>query len=74
MDIKPVYAPCSRCGAARKEKMYRGSDLRKVRQLAGLTLREMAKRVKKSAAFISDVELGRRRASAEVVAAYEALS
>lgn len=37
-----------------------GKSLRSVRQAKGMTLRELARKLELSAAFVSDVELGRR--------------
>jgi transcriptional regulator with XRE-family HTH domain len=45
-----------------------GERIRELREREDLSLRELAKRVGKSAAFLSDVELSRRHPSAEVLA------
>jgi transcriptional regulator with XRE-family HTH domain len=45
-----------------------GQRLRELRQAQDLSLREFAKRLGRSAAFLSDVELGRRFPSPEVLA------
>lgn len=48
--------------------MSLGQRLRTLREAKDLSLRELAKRVDKSAAFLSDIELGRRFPSDEVLA------
>ncbi len=45
-----------------------GQRIRTLREEKDLSLRELAKRVDKSAAFLSDIELGRRFPSDEVLA------
>jgi transcriptional regulator with XRE-family HTH domain len=45
-----------------------GAFIRRLRDETDLSLREFAKRLDRSAAFISDVELGRRHPSEEVLA------
>jgi len=51
----------------------RGADLRRVREAADVRIRELARQSRFSPAYLSDIELGRRNASPEVVALYEAL-
>lgn len=63
--------PCPRCGTA--QKVVNGAWLRHRRQTAGLSLRDMAKRLGLSAPYISDVELKRRHALPHIVKGYEAL-
>jgi transcriptional regulator with XRE-family HTH domain len=46
-----------------------GLKLRQLRENAQISLRALAKRLKVSAAFLSDVELGRRHPSARILAA-----
>lgn len=43
-----------------------GSSLRHVRRIQGLTLRELARRIKISASYLSDIELNRRTPSLPV--------
>ena len=45
--------------------------LRHIRQAAGVSLREAARRFAFSAAYLSDVELGRRRATDVIVGQYQ---
>jgi DNA-binding transcriptional regulator YiaG len=68
--LKPTL-PCPCCGAPRRG--YAGADLRAVREAAEVAVRELARRSGVSSTHLSDVELGRRRATPAVVAAYEGL-
>lgn len=45
-----------------------GQKIRELREAKDISLRELAKRVELSAAFLSDIELGRRFPSDEVLA------
>lgn len=45
-----------------------GQKIRELREAKDVSLRELAKRVELSAAFLSDIELGRRFPSGEVLA------
>lgn len=63
--------PCSTCGTPKA--VVSGAWLRWRRREAGLTLREMARRLGYSAPYICDVELSRRACSPKIKAAYEAL-
>jgi transcriptional regulator with XRE-family HTH domain len=64
--------PCSQCGAQRS--VINGAWLREVRKSAGLTLREMARRVGMSAAYICDIERNRRNCLPAMRDAYEHLT
>lgn len=64
-------AACPTCGTPRS--VINGRWLRHERELAGLTLREMAQRLGFSAAFLCDVEHDRRNCSPKVREAYEGL-
>jgi transcriptional regulator with XRE-family HTH domain len=63
--------PCHACGAPRS--VVSGAWLRQQRLASGLTLREMARRLNFSAAYICDVEKNRRHCSPDIRKAYEAL-
>ncbi len=63
--------PCSSCGSPLS--VVNGAWLRLEREMAGLTLREMARRLEFSAPYICDVEHNRRACSPKIRAAYEAL-
>lgn len=72
-DHSEPLRPCSRCGGTGVEidDQATGSKLRADRQrLAGLTLREVARRMGLSAAYLSDLELGRRRWNAGLIERY----
>jgi len=68
---KFLDTPCLSCGAPRS--VINGKGLRLEREMAGLTLREMARRLEYSAAYICDVEHNRRHCSPKIREAYEAL-
>lgn len=68
---KFVDEPCPTCGSPRS--CVNGLWLRRVRKEAGLTLREMARRLDLSAPFLCDVERNRRNVSPKVRKAYESL-
>ena len=59
---------CPTCGSQMKETT--GSFLRAWRAQQNVGLREMARKLGLSAAYLSDVELNRRRATREIVAGY----
>jgi len=54
---------CSRCGGTGLEVDDReiGAEMRQAREHADLSLREMSRRLLLSPAYVSDLELGRRR-------------
>ena len=63
--------PCHACGATRA--VVNGAWLRERRKAAGLTIREMARRLNFTPAYICDVEKSRRHCSPDIRKAYEAL-
>lgn len=63
--------PCPTCGSERA--VVDGHWLRRQRQRAGLTLREVSRRLGFSAPYISDVELNRRNCTPAIRAFYERL-
>lgn len=63
--------PCSACGTPRA--VIDGAWLRDRRMKAGLTLREMARRVGVSAAYLCDIEKNRRNCLPNMRAVYEGL-
>lgn len=71
MPKKFAFEACPTCGTPRS--ILNPAWLRDTRKRAGLTLREMARRLKFSAPYISDIEHGRRRCLPKVRAAYESL-
>lgn len=64
-------APCARCGAP--ERVVNPAWLRAVRLVAGISLRDTAKRLGFTPAYLCDVEKGRRHALPHIVKGYEAL-
>jgi len=50
-----------------------GRELLKRRKKSGLSLREVARRANRSAAFLCDIEKGRRKPSAETLQMIEAV-
>ncbi len=69
--MKFTTEPCPRCGAA--ERIVNPAWLRYQRKAADVTMRQFAGDVGFSAAFICDVEHGRRNCSPKLLDAYEAL-
>lgn len=65
--------PCERCGGTgeRENAAYRGQQMRKRREATGLSLRRVAELMELSAAYVSDLELGRRDWNEKLVKAYE---
>ena len=68
---KFTHGACSACGTPKS--VINGEWLRFERETAGLTLREMARRLGYSAPYVSDVERNRRNCTSKIRAAYEAL-
>lgn len=66
--MKKIMAKCPRCGGP--EYQTDGNELRKLRERAGVSLRETARRFGFSAAHLSDVELNRRRVRGSLEAKY----
>lgn len=64
---------CEACCGDGEIRMADAPALRRAREKSGVTLRAMAKRVKVSAPFISDVELGRRGCPDYILKAYQKL-
>lgn len=68
-SIRTRTLPCRHCGSARKEYDARavGAYLRKERRVRNVGLREIAKPLGVSPSYVSDLELGRREWSRELV-------
>jgi transcriptional regulator with XRE-family HTH domain len=64
---------CDKCGGTGKieSPVLAGSFRRKIRKQYGLTLRAVATKMGVSAAYVSDLELGRRNWSPAVSAQYD---
>lgn len=65
---------CPRCGGGGFVSEFNGKKARRVREASGLSLRAVADDLGFSAAYISDVELGRRRPNEKVVSLYKRLA
>jgi predicted transcriptional regulator len=65
--------PCEWCNGTgqRENAAYRGQEMRKLREASGMSLRRVAELMEFSAAYISDLELGRRDWSTKLITAYE---
>ena len=64
---------CPKCGGDGSIRLVRPEWLRAQREKAKLTLREVARRLEFSAAYLCDVEHGRRACSAKIHDFYKAL-
>lgn len=64
---------CDACDGYGSYAIVKPSALRKAREAAGISLREMARRMDFSPPYLSDVEKGRRRCTALIEAHYETL-
>ena len=73
MKKTSTVGKCTTCSGSGKVKVPNPEGLREARQRAGLTLRQVAERVGHSVVYLCDVELGRRRCTEKILAAYEAL-
>ena len=64
---------CSACNGTGREQddAAIGAQMQARRERAGLTLREVGKRIDYSIGYVSDLEHGRKRWSEELQAAYE---
>lgn len=60
------YPTCTSCHGDGRVPRVKGRAIRRLRQEAGLSLRTMADKLGISAAYLSDMELGRRRMSFEL--------
>lgn len=61
---------CEGCGEI-DNPVWRGREMRKARQGAGKTLTEVAKAIQFSKGYLSDLELGRRTWSNDLVESYK---
>lgn len=68
---KPVL--CSCCGGTGKRDEIDGAALRAVRVKVGVSVWQLAKQLGFSAAYLSDIELGKRGCSARIEQVYERL-
>jgi ribosome-binding protein aMBF1 (putative translation factor) len=66
-------ADCPTCRGKGVVRRVNPGWLRMTRERAGLSLRQLARSVRFSAPYISDIELGRRRCTDQIFAEYERL-
>jgi predicted transcriptional regulator len=75
MKVHNLLEPqsCPLCGGSGhlEDAVAQGKHMREARLNHGFTLEEMAVRVHKSQPYLSDLELGKRRWSVEMVKQYE---
>lgn len=69
---KPFRITCYLCNGL-GYRQYDGDRLRALRAHAGLSLREVARRLKLSAAYICDIELNRRGSTKRIMDYYLSL-
>ena len=64
---------CRKCNGSGKELDQRamGAELRRMREESGLSLREVARQLDMVAGYLSDLELGKRGWSVELIGRYE---
>lgn len=65
-----VTHTCQKCSGAGRVSAINGACARWLREKSGVGLREMARRLGVSAAYVSDAERGRRTFPAEWVTSY----
>jgi predicted transcriptional regulator len=73
MSILMTVAVCPKCGGSGQIEVPNRTALKEVREKYGMSVRGLARGVGYSAAFISDVELGRRNCPYLLMQAYEAM-
>jgi DNA-binding transcriptional regulator YiaG len=70
--VKPLKAvTCKACEGRGELHVVDPDYLRATRRAAGLSLREVARRCGISAAYLSDIELGRRNCSTGLLASFQ---
>ncbi len=73
MKIQREIVDCPKCDGAGKIGVIVPESLRKKRLAAGLGLRELARRADLSAAYLSDIEHGRRNCTEGIERIYSKL-
>jgi cytoskeletal protein RodZ len=70
--MKDGLKPCGTCGGSGKvpDPVFVGQKMRRLRNSEGKTLRAVARAMNLSAAYLSDLELGRRGWSESLQKAY----
>lgn len=64
---------CPNCHGKGKIRNVIPESLRELRRKSGLTLAQVGKKIGFSKMYLSDIETGRRRATNEIVTAYQKL-
>lgn len=64
---------CQKCGGSGRVQVATGSALRARRESAGLSLRQLAERMKFSVPYLADVERERRNCTQSILNAYASL-
>lgn len=72
-NLKHLDHPCAACDGRGWVKHVNPRWLREVRERANLSLREVARQLNYSPAYVSDIELGRRNTNETILAFYESL-
>lgn len=62
--------PCPRCNGDGEWLHIDGEEMRRARKAKGVGLRELAEKLHLSAAYLSDLELGRRQFSEDTARTY----
>ncbi len=70
---KYVTEGCECCNGIGRIKRLNPLWMRLMRECSGISLREVAKKLKLSAPYISDVELGKRAGNSDIWNYYESL-
>ena len=73
--IQVGYDACMHCGGSGQQVDDRetGKEMRRVRLMRGMSLRDMARRAEWSAAYLCDLELGRRRWTQPAIDKYSSI-
>ena len=71
-EVQVPTVPCERCGGTgqRPDDPKVGNLMRQRREKTGISMREVSRRLKFSAAYVCDLELGRRAWSQPLVTRY----
>lgn len=64
---------CPNCNGKGKIRTVLPEAMRELRKKSGLTLAQVGKKIGFSKMYLSDIETGRRRATSEIVLAYQKL-
>lgn len=73
MPNKYIDIQCKNCVGSGSITTFNGNWIRYVREADHLSLRNAARQLKISAAFLSDIELGKRNANEKIIKFFESL-